>query len=213
MFVDLQAQAVKSGIKSGEGQEPATRAGLQALGEGAVVRMKAYLIEAHYADLGTGESVNCKEPSTDENDIHMALGAAPGTQECASISAEISPHYRPAAWSDIGLFETLKGKKYVVDPQTSSRLQAHAYRITGQLFFDASHAPCPCGSANCGGDPSRASNWEIHPVYAIEVCKAGATCDENDDSSWMAFDVWWTSLAPIQKVAAPHKHPAGEGKK
>ncbi|MGA2135723.1 MAG: hypothetical protein ABSH50_25810 [Bryobacteraceae bacterium] len=213
MFVDLQAKAVTNGIPSGQGQEPATRDGPRALGEGTVVRLKAYLIEAHYADLGDGESVNCYKPSTAENDIHVALGVAPDTKECASISAEISPHYRPAAWSDIGLFETLTGKKYVVDPQRSSRLQQHPYRVTGQLFYDASHKPCPCGASNCDGDPSRASNWEIHPVYKIEVCKAGASCDEGDDSAWMPFDVWWSSLAPIQKVAKPHTHESNEGKK
>jgi len=24
----------------------------------------------------------------------------------------------------------------------------------------------------------------------IEVCK-GTTCDENNDSDWVAFDMWW----------------------
>jgi hypothetical protein len=39
-------------------------------------------------------------------------------------------------------------------------------RITGQMMFDGSHRPC----ANGSGSPKRVSVWEIHPVYASDVC-------------------------------------------
>lgn len=39
-------------------------------------------------------------------------------------------------------------------------------RVTGQLFFDASHGPCVGGR---GSAPRPRSIWEIHPVYAIDV--------------------------------------------
>ncbi len=161
-------------------------------------------IEAHHADLGGGESVNCNGGKEQDNDIHIALGSQADSQECESVSAEISPHYRPASWNEIGHFEIFNSttKKYTPNPAMASRLQAHPYRITGQLFFDASHAPCPCSKA-C--TPIRAAVWEIHPVYNIEVCK-GTTCDENTDSDWLAFDVWWKSLVPIKKVKGPHTH-------
>ena len=213
MLIDLQAKAVDRGISSGHNQEPDNRSVLHDLGEGKVVRMKAYLIEAHHADLGSGESVNCKKPTEEDNDIHVAFGATPNTQECGSVSAEITPHYRPASWNEIGHFETKKGNKYVPNPAYVSRLQAHPYRITGQLFFDASHQPCACGTASCSGNPLRASVWEIHPVYQIEVCKHASQCREENDSDWTSFDEWWNNLTPIQPAMPPHTHQPHEKKK
>lgn len=206
MLVDLQ---VNNHIPSGRGEEPTDRTNLKHLGEGKVIRMKAYLIEAHHADLGGGESVNCNGATEDQNDIHIALGSQPTTQECDSVSAEISPHYRPASWNEIGHFEKYDNttRKYVVNPALASRLQAHPYRITGQLFFDASHTPCPCGT-NC--NPIRSSLWEIHPVYNIEVCKAGTPCNESNNADWLSFDTWWKSLAPAQPTKPPHSHQPHE---
>jgi hypothetical protein len=205
MLIDLQANTK---VPAGQGKEPKDRAALQELGEGKLIRMKVFLIEAHHADLGSGESVNCNMPDAAGNDVHIAFGNAANTQECASITAEISPHYRPASWDEIGNFETYNTstKKYSPNPALASRLQAHPYRITGQLFFDASHAPCPCGTT-CS--PSRSSVWEIHPVYKIEVC-TGSSCDENTDSNWIAFDDWWKTLQPIQATKPPHTHSEHE---
>jgi hypothetical protein len=206
MLIDLQRN---THIASGQGKEPADRTELQGLGEGKIVRMKANLIEAHHADVGAGESVNCNGPKEEDNDIHIAFGAQAHTKECSSVSAEISPHFRPASWDEIGHFEKFdpKTKKNIVGPGMASRLQAHPYRITGQLFFDSSHAPCPCGTT-C--NPIRSSVWEIHPIYNIEVCKAGTTCDVNTDSDWIAFDAWWNSMAPLQPVKPPHSHEPHE---
>lgn len=212
MLIDLQK---KTHIPMGQNKEPADRSALTALGEGKVIRMKANLIEAHFADLGTGESVNCGQPpnsAEEENDIHIAFGATASTQECNSVSGEISPHFRPDTWAKIGDFEKFDPatKKNIVNPQIASRLQAHPYRITGQLFLDASHEPCPCGT-HC--NPLRSTGWEIHPIYNIEVCKTGTQCNVATDSDWISFDTWWKSLEPIQPVKPPHTHephePAG----
>jgi hypothetical protein len=202
MLADLQRQTT---IPSGQGHEPADRQPLKQLGEGKVIRMKAYLIEAHHADLGSGESVNCGDKTEEGNDVHIAFGSAADTQECDSVTAEISPHYRPASWNEIGHYETYNNatRKYTVDPQMAARLQAHPYRVTGQLFFDASHTACPCGK-NCA--PVRVSVWEIHPVYAIEVCRAGTACQESNDGDWLSFDSWWKSLTPVQPTPPPHRH-------
>ena len=43
-------------------------------------------------------------------------------------------------------------------------------RLTGQMMFDGSHTPCGNGT----GSQKRVSVWEIHPVYAIDVCKKKA---------------------------------------
>jgi hypothetical protein len=204
-LIDLQAATT---VPSGFRKEPSDRQPLTDLGEGKLVRMKAFLVEAHHADLGGGETVNCNGGTESQNDIHMAMGATTDTQECDSVSAEISPHYRPKSWDEIGHYERFNQstKKYVPDPAMDARLRAHPYRITGQLFFDASHKVCPCGTT-C--TPVRASLWEIHPVYAIEVCKAGTACDESNDDHWLAFDDWWNSLAPLKKVKGPHTHETG----
>jgi len=53
----------------------------------------------------------------------------------------------------------------------AARLKSLPYRVTGQLFFDASHKVCPCGTSNCS--PVRASLWEIHPVMKIEAMRKG----------------------------------------
>jgi hypothetical protein len=137
---------------------------------------------------------------------HGSDGEHPGMRQ---RNDGISPHYRPASWNEIGHFERYHPatKKYTPDPGMAARPQAHAYRITGQLFFDASHTVCPCGTS-C--TPARSSLWEIHPLYAIEVCKSGTACDENSDSDWMAFDTWWNSMVPLKKLRGPHAHPNSE---
>jgi hypothetical protein len=55
-LIDLQK---KTTVKGGRGMEPADRSALTKLGEGKLIMMKAFIIEAHHADLGSGESVNC----------------------------------------------------------------------------------------------------------------------------------------------------------
>ncbi len=207
MLIDLQG---KTQVPSGHLKEPADRKPLQALGEGKVVRMMAHLIEAHHADVGTGESVNCGGLAEPDNDVHIALGPDAATKECNGVTAEISPHFRPESWNQIGFFEVYDKStgNYVVNPGQAARLQGHPYRITGQLFFDASHEPCPCGSApNC--HPIRPSVWEIHPVYNIEVCTA-PECTVDSDAGWESFDTWWKTLAPLQPPAKPHKHAPHE---
>lgn len=211
---DLVALQSKTHISTGQGMEPADRSALKALGEGKLVRMKAYLYEAHFADLGAGESVNCNGGNEQDNDVHIAFVAQENDPECKSVTAEISPHYRPDAWSQIGNDEKYDSatKKYTPDPTMEAKLKGHPFRVTGQLFFDASHKVCPCGVSNC--TPIRSSLWEIHPVYAIDVCKDNATCDVNNDTDWIAFDKWWSgNPAPTKKPIKkrpPHKHPVHE---
>src|SRR6266511_7386 len=49
-------------------------------------------------------------------------------------------------------------------------VQKHPIRLRGHLFFDGSHHPC--GDPNMTNrDPLRRSNWEIHPVYSMDVCR------------------------------------------
>lgn len=141
------------------------------LGEGTVVTFVGFILSARNSNVSKGESVNCKKGGKANNDIHIELGNSPSADECSAVSAEITPHFRPAAWEEIVDFDH--------DP--------HPFKFTGQLFFDASHVPCRPGKR---ANPARASVWEVHPVYSIEVCKNKtlAGCPANDASKWTPFD-------------------------
>jgi hypothetical protein len=140
-----------------------------AIGEGSKVRLVAFVEQAHPSDVDSGESVNCDISGEETNDIHIPLVQAAGTDECTSVTAEMSPHGRPAGWTSAAL-----------------NLPGQVVRVTGQLFFDGSHRPCAGGK----GSPKRASLWEVHPVYAVDVCtgKTIADCPVDDDSKWRSLE-------------------------
>lgn len=125
---------------------------LRDLGEGQYVSYVAFIKDAHYSDVGAGEAVNCNIPGRTTNDIHIVLLKDLNDDECLSTTAEMSPHYRPPEWTDKNIMRASAG---------------HPVRLRGHLFFDGSHKPC---SGSSRPNPKRASVWEIHPVYSMEVC-------------------------------------------
>ena len=145
-----------------------------ALGEGSRVRFIGYIDRAFTARVGSGESVNCDLRTPEGNDIHLELGETRSPDDCDRLVTEISPHYRPLRWTP--------------DRLVGIKLAGHPIRVTGQLFWDASHAPCSDG----GDDGWRATSWEIHPVYAIEVCETRslAACRAADLSQWVPLHRW-----------------------
>jgi hypothetical protein len=145
------------------------------VGEGTVVRLAAYVLEGHYSNVGKGESVNCNKGDKASNDIHIVLEEnANDTKPCDSVTAEMSPHFRPDLW-DPSVLNQIGIKQ---NPTGGARL----YRFTGQLFFDASHSPCSGGT---GPNPQRSSLWEIHPVYQVEVCAhENNDCTNDNDANW-----------------------------
>jgi len=140
------------------------------IGEGMLVRIAAFVIHAKPANVGQGESVNCKMKPAEDNDIHIALGQNSNQdEECSSVTAEMSPHFRPDSWTSDNI------------TQNNARL----FRITGQLFFDANHKPC---KGTTGQNPKRSSLWEIHPVYGIEICgDSRNSCKVDSDENWIAL--------------------------
>ncbi len=70
----------------------------------------------------------------------------------------------------------------------------HPMRFTGQAFFDASHRPCKAGKAQ--NSSKRVSNWEVHPVYAIEAWKNKTLLDCKDDNAadWVPLHTWLAML-------------------
>ena len=159
-FLDLQQAAEDHGIPFGSSKSlPPDRSVLKnllqrrggtTLGEGTKVQLVAFIVDAKNSNVSKGESVNCKKGGKERNDIHISLAKKPTDALCKTVTAEMSPHLRPAAW----------------DRENLDTLAHRPVRITGQLFFDASHKPCTAGKK---ASPARASNWEIHPVYKIEV--------------------------------------------
>jgi hypothetical protein len=140
------------------------------IGEGTVVRIVAFVINAHPSNVGSGESVNCKRPDAESNDIHIVLGQNSNQDdECSSVTAEMSPHFRPDVWT----------------PDNMNKNNARLFRFTGHLFFDGSHKPC---TGSTGPNPKRSSLFEIHPVYGVEVCgDARNSCSVDSDQNWISL--------------------------
>ena len=149
------------------------------VGEGRLVRLVGFIIDTK---AGSSESVNCNRTKIVNNDIHIALGKDPNDDECDGVIAEISPHFRPKDWNRTNL----------------NALTRRPVRITGQLFFDASHLPCHNGKPK-QGDPRRMSIWEIHPVYAVDVCieRKLTSCKIDDDDKWLPLNEWDTRAPEI----------------
>jgi hypothetical protein len=146
---------------------------ITSLGEGSLVRFVGFLLDAHVSNKSKGELVNCTTGGEDTNDIHIELVKDANEDDaCNSVTAEMSPHFRPEAWSDL---PELKISRPV--------------RLTGSLFFDGSHRPC---HGNVRVSPNRISVWEIHPVYQFDVCKnkSLSSCKATDDSVWIPLDEW-----------------------
>jgi hypothetical protein len=162
------------------------------INEGDKVQIVALMEDPHYSDVGPGkgEDVNCHNETEEGNDIHITLVETPAPPKpgkddpnaaqkeaafnevlCTGIVAEVIPHFRPKA------FEV-----NVLAPIADQHIPV---RISGQLFFDASHHPC-LGPAPGRGDPARASLWEIHPIYSIDVCRNRTLgeCPAADEAVW-----------------------------
>jgi len=113
-------------------------------------------------------------------DMHLVVISSSdreNTPECKSVTVEISPHFRPDKW----------------DADTILSANDHPLRFTGQLMYDAAHRPCSGSPPKAGqGAPARVSSWEIHPVYAIDVCKEKSLnkCKADNDSIWKPLDQW-----------------------
>jgi hypothetical protein len=177
------------------------------LREGDKVQIVGFMFDPHPADIGSGEDVNCHQPNVPENDVHINLVPAPAPSKskstdsattkaqrtealCAGVVAEVIPHHRPAAF-EADKLSLVSGRQLPV-------------RITGQLFFDASHHPCRDGTIG-RGDPVRGSLWEVHPIYAIDVCRHSTLdqCSATDSSAWAPIETWLATASTAN--TRPHK--------
>jgi len=187
------------------------------LGEGQTVTFVGYVVDARHSNVdkdepltkGNGESVQCNLLGCAYNDIHITLAEDPNeTAFCKTVVAEIIPHYRPPAWD---LFDS---------PDYAAFLKSHPVKIAGQLFFDGSHVACT-SDGKAGFNPitkhsdfERLALWEIHPIYAIEVCKhtEKSQCRTSDPSAWFPFTelksrLGLASVTPAEKCKATTNDP------
>lgn len=202
-----------------KGEPPPSRARLaniievrpgKRLGEGKTVSFVGYVLDARHSNVdkdnpltaGNGESVQCNLLGCGYNDIHITLAREPNeTKMCQTIVAEIIPHFRPPAWD---LFDS---------PDYASFFKTHPVKITGQLFFDGSHVPCTA-EGKAGNNPARDNAkdferlalWEIHPIYAIDLCKFSkqSQCNPANPRAWFPFTelksrLGLKSVAPAEK--------------
>jgi hypothetical protein len=148
--------------------------------EGDLVVLTGFVLAAKHSNVESGESVNCDKSGCSNNDIHIEVTANPRDPDLdkgeqmneEGVVAEISPRHRPAAW------DTLDSLDY------RNFFSHNPVTFIGQLFYDASHSP--------GGGPDRAAVWEVHPVYAIFVCRNTTlqACSINklsDETVWLPF--------------------------
>jgi hypothetical protein len=188
------------------------------LGEGKTVTFVGFVLDARHSNVdkdnpltkGNGESVQCNLLGCAYNDIHITLAEDPNeTALCNTIVAEIIPHYRPPAWD---LFDS---------PDYAGFLKTHPVKISGQLFFDGSHVPCT-KDGKAGFNPARDNAkdferlalWEIHPIYAIDVCKHAdkSQCSVSDKTAWFPLTqlksrLGLASVTPAEKCKANTDDP------
>jgi hypothetical protein len=173
---------------------PATRAAItapinvdgQTYREGELVYFVGYIADAHPT---SAETVNCGLTKKINLDTHFALSEKKlkykkteaktkrDAKLCKSFGAEIIPHLRPDMW-DAAYVKDLEKEQAIV-------------KVTGHLFFDASHQPCN-GKAPLGNDPARFTVWEIHPIYDLQVCKntSMSACSAANASLWQTVEEW-----------------------
>jgi hypothetical protein len=191
------------------------------LGEGKTVTFVGFVLDARHSNVdkdnpltkGNGESVQCNLLGCAFNDIHITLAEDPNEKAmCNTIVGEIIPHYRPPAWD---LFDS---------PDYAGFLKTHPVKISGQLFFDGSHVPCT-KDGKAGFNPARDNAkdferlalWEIHPIYAIDVCKHAdkSRCTVSNKSAWFPFSelesrLGLASVTPAEKCKATTDDPKSQ---
>ena len=161
-----------------------TREKIVALGEGKMVKVVAYVLAAK-PEIG-GESCNCGLHLPEETDNHLVLVSKSTidsipigsiadvfhAREKLSQTAEFTPRVRLN-------HPNFTGEK--LQPMIDAApQQALLVRVSGPLLFDSEHF--------FANHLNRANDWEIHPVFKMEVCTTGDTCQADSDAGWKSLD-------------------------
>lgn len=146
--------------------------------EGDLVELVGFIIGLPNRPKASGpEGVNCRLSGSANNDIHIPVGENPEDTEFEGIVVEMIPQDRDAGWTVKRLKRIAREKRLVV--------------IRGALFYDNKHHVNDDPDDVRGGDPKRASLWEIHPVTEVIVCMtASRKCNRKNLKSqqWVGLE-------------------------
>lgn len=101
---------------------------------------------------GPIESANCQLGGVNNSSWVLSLVQSRNDTREQSVTAQISPRHRPAGWDFEKLEALAKDDAYI--------------RVSGWLLLNTAQL----NQRSFG--KLRATNWEIHPVMQIEVCKS-----------------------------------------
>jgi hypothetical protein len=145
----------------------------QSCKEGTPVQVKGFL---SIAKPGGAESCNCGLTRRVDNDVHLVLVDDVDEGEETSVTAELTPRVR-ANSHPTWLFKNAKDD-----------LEGEYLRVTGWLMLDTKHIH---QSHRLPGERlnkslKRSTNWEVHPVTKLEVCRKSLTAC-NAGQGWEEF--------------------------
>lgn len=134
--------------------------------ENAGISVSGYLIRVR---VSSAETANCLLTGRDNVDWVLSIASKPNDIRENSVTAEITPRLRLDGWDLEKLRELELTKSYV--------------RLTGWLLLDTAQL----GRGNL--PDWRATNWEVHPVSEIEICrttfKQCARDTRNPSTNWI----------------------------
>jgi hypothetical protein len=168
---DIKALPQPKTWDTGMSREKARQAG-----EGKLVSLTGFLQVAKHEG---AESCNCDLTRRADTDVHMVMVSDLEDAETDSVTAEITPRFRKAA-------DHLPGWLWV---NVKNNLEGEYIRVTGRLMLDTKHIPqlhrLQGERPNKG--LARATNWEVHPIMKIEVCRKSVTaCDHG--KGWETYN-------------------------
>lgn len=129
------------------------------ISEGDLVEVAGFVVGLPTRPKASGpESVNCRLSGPKNNDFHIPIAVDADSTEFEGIVVEMIPQGRNSGWTVKKLKRIAKEGRPVV--------------IRGQLFYDNKHRVNDDPDEVLGGEPKRASLWEVHPVTEFFVCMA-----------------------------------------
>jgi len=134
------------------------------------VTTQGYLLRVRQGPI---ESANCQLSGINNSNWVLSLVQRPNETREQSVTAQISPRHRPTGWDFNKLEALAKEDAYI--------------RVSGWLLLNTAQL----NQRNFG--KLRATNWEIHPVVQIEVCKSTISeCQKNSEGN-----NGWVKLADL----------------
>ena len=144
-------------------------------GEGKLVKLTGFIATGADPHANTGESVNCRLRTAENNDFHITVARQASQTEFQGVVVEMIPHDRPAGWTLAKLRKVKRNGLLVL--------------VMGGLFYDNDHVVNADPTDDLTGQPKRFSLWEIHPITQFFVCqRAGNACSSRTLSQWTKLE-------------------------